>query len=166
MKIFFIFLVLMSFSIAVYGQSELEQKSRPATAGDVAGEWEMFYQKKGGLIPDNNPFIAPYQRFDFSEDGFIKNIALYKPFDEMALTIWRMAPKSSKYKFPKPGVLLIERSPKDGDLIIISIITEDMDISLRPDAPKLEKGDLALSYLTPDNKVYLQRYLKKINKNK
>lgn len=149
-------------AIKKMGESELEKKSQLPSSTEIVGTWEMVYQKNGNLILDNDIYIYPYQRFSFFSDGYVKNIGTTEPFDEKALRIWEVAPKTSKYRFTEKGVLLIEGSAGDLTPIIISVITEDLEQSLRPDAPKLKKGDLILSYLNSKNQVYLQRYLRKV----
>ena len=72
-------------------------------------------------------------------------------------------PRKTTYSFVSDGLLVINRSENDFDNIMISVITEDMTEPLRTGAPLLETGDLLLSYLDPDKKAYMQRYLRRVD---
>ena len=155
-------ILLLFFSGVAWGDNELANKSRLASAQDLFGEWEMSCQKNGNLIPNSDPYIMPYQRFYFFPDGYVKNIALNEPFDQQALSIWRMAPKSSQYRLKAAGEVFIKGSSGDITSIRVVVITQDLEESMIPGASTLKKGDLFLSYFTPDNKIYLERCLGKI----
>ena len=156
---------VVSVSSTAFSQDELQRKSRPAVQDDVIGTWEMIYQKHGGLVSSASLFVAPYQRIQFLADGYVKHVTSNRPLSAADLSLWKVAPKSSKYTFPKPGVLSVVRSPTDRDVIVISFITAHFERPLRPDAPILKKGDLLVSYLDPKNQLYLQRYLRRVAEN-
>lgn len=144
-------------------QNELEKKSRPASSADIVGVWEMLYQKYGSHFSADDPFVIPYQRFNFLADGHLKSIGSNAPFDDEKTLriIWEAAPVSTTYEILEPGVVII------GDSIgkytaVISLITDDLIELQWPDAPKLKKGDLAVAYVNPEKQVYLQRHLRKV----
>ena len=142
---------------------EIIRKTKPANLVDVIGKWEMFFQKNGNRIPNDDDFVVPYQRFHFFPDGYFTTLALREPFYADALAIWELAPKSSMYKFSDHGVLLIKGSSGDISSIMVSIVIEDFQKSLKVDTPKLKKGDLLFSYIRSNKEVYLIRYLRKID---
>lgn len=148
--------------------AELRQKSVPAKASDVIGEWDMCYQTVHPSLKAQaewSPFFADNQFFRFFEDGHVSNITSTPKLDpkEMQMMIDAM-PKNTTYKFIADGVLEINRSPIDHDNIMISVITADMAIPMQEGAPLLKKGDLILSYLDPNKQLYMQRYLRKRDK--
>ena len=155
------FISLAFLANTALADNALKEKSRPAETKDVIGVWEMYYQTHKDVSARNTLFFAPHQRFEFHEDGYVKNLASTKPFDPIILATLSKAPKSTRFNFVKPGVLTITRSVNDGDRIIVSVIIKDMESSLTPGAPLLKSGDLILSYLTPQKQLYMQRYFKR-----
>ncbi len=146
----------------VLAEGELSQKSRPALGPDMPGTWEMVYQKHGKVPAADSLFFARHQRFQFTADGRARNLASVRPFDAVILSVWENAPLSTRFRFSKPGVMNVVRSPRDQDWIVISVITADLKKALVPDAPLLKKGDLILAYMTPEKRVYMHRYLRRI----
>lgn len=162
--VLFVVFVLACFQGAVYGQTEVElqQKSVLAKASDVIGVWEMYYQVVRPSVKNESLFFSDYQFFKFFEDGYVVNIASTKKLDTKDVNMYiNTMPKKTTYRFIADGLLEINRSQRDFDSIMISIITADMTAFLREGAPLLKKGDLILSYLDPDKKLYMQRYLRK-----
>lgn len=143
---------------------ELEQKSKLATVSDVIGTWEMTYQVVGPSVKSDSMFFADYQVFKFFDDGYVKNLTATEQLDAEDIKMYlETIPRKTAYSFVADGLLEINRSQNDFDNIMISVITEDMMELLRDGAPLLKKGDLILSYLDPDKKLYMQRYLRRIN---
>lgn len=156
-------IIFLSLSSWVWAEeTELKKKSAPASPLDVIGQWEMIWQKNGGMIKDSDPYVFSHQRFEFFSDGYYKNIASDKPLDAAALVVWKAAPKTTKYGFLSPGLLLLTGAGGDKTVIVATVVLDDFVTGLKPDAPLLKQGDLLLSYLTPDKKVYLQRYLRRV----
>jgi len=146
----------------------LEKYTRPASTGDIEGKWEMIYQHNGEIIPENSPYIFPYQRFHFLSNGYVKVVASETPLDQVALVLWEHGPESTKYEFLKPGVLSITGEMGDKTSILAGVVTEDFPEALSADAPILKKGDLVFSYIASKEKsgvpsYYLLRYLRKID---
>lgn len=145
-------------------ENELEQKAKAATASDVVGTWKMTYQVVGPPIKSDDLFFADYQIFEFFDDGYVKHVTSTKSLDVEDVKMYlETMPRQTTYSFVADGLLVIDRSQHDVDNIIISVITEDMIEPLRDGAPLLKKGNLILSYLNPNNQLYMQRYLKKVN---
>ena len=145
---------------------ELEQKTKPALKEDVVGEWEMIWQLNAGSIPADDPFVAPYCMFYFSDNNGMVTMGSTKPFDEIvvAATTWKLAKQdfqTTTYEFRKPGVFLIKNKDTAQYYMVISLIMENLTDSVRPGAPKLKKGDLMLSY-SNEKGVYLVRYLRRV----
>lgn len=166
-KIWVLFLCALVFSSNVFAQSnvteELGNKSALAKQSDLLGQWEMIYQTVDPQIKNESPFFYDDQTWIFFEDGYVKNVASNKLMseDDRALYFNTM-PKTTKFSFLKDGLLEIVRNPKDVDIIYISIVTSNMEQSLRPGAPLLERGDLVLSYMHPSKKSsYMQRFLRR-----
>ncbi len=147
---------------AALADSEIQQKSRPATAKDVPGKWEMVYQRHGKVPAADSLFFARHQRFHFTADGFVQNMASQKPMDPAILAALDKAPRTTRFEFTKPGIMTVVRSPRDRDWIVISVITADLKRSLAPNAPLLKRGDLILAYLTPQRQAYMHRYLRRL----
>ena len=158
---FIVFWFLLFFCNVCFAESELTEKSRKATQSDLIGRWMMIYQTVSPLFMDKSLFFAEYQIFEFSEDGFVKNLESKKRHknEEISYLLENM-PKSSVYGFIEEGVLIIERSKKDFDNIAVSIAIEDFKKELRSAAPLLRKGDLIVSYRDRKKNLYMQRYLR------
>jgi len=145
-------------------ENELAQKSKPATADNVVGTWKMAYQVVRPSVKTDSLFFAGFQIFEFFKDGYVKNLAASKDLDiEKTKMYLEAMPRKTTYSFAADGLLVINRSLNDFDNIMISVITDDITEPLRKGAPLLKKGDLILSYLDPDKKPYMQRYLRKIS---
>ena len=143
-------------------ETEVQRNSRKATVRDIWGTWDMIWQRPlSGVVPDSL-FFAPFQRFEFARDSYVRVLASNKPIDAAAVKVWESAPKSALFLFEEPGILRIRRAEKDQDFIFTSVVTNDFVQPLRVGAPLLVTGDLLLSYLTPEKKLYLQRYLRRV----
>ena len=161
--IFSCFLLACNVSLA---ENELAEKSRKAKQSDLIGTWKMIYQTVSPLFRDKSLFFANHQIFEFSEDGYVKNIASNKKLErkEISSLLQRM-PKSTVYGLVDGGLLIIERSKKDLDNIVISIAVDDFKKSLRFMAPLLRKGDMIVCYLDRKKNLYMQRYLRRLNRS-
>jgi hypothetical protein len=71
--------------------------------------------------------------------------------------------ESTTYTFLKPGILFIKSMEGAQGTIAVSVATEDFVWSDAMDAPKLKKGELVFTYLTPEYKPYLELFLRKLN---
>ena len=142
---------------------ELERKSKPAVEEDIIGEWEMIWQLNKGVIPADDPFVAPYWMFYFSGNNGMVSMGLTYPFDGIAATTWKLAKQDlqTTYRLTEPGVFLIKNKDTTQYYVGMALITEDLTGSVKPGAPKLKKGDLYLFY-SNDNGVYLVRYLRRV----
>jgi hypothetical protein len=124
----------------------------------------MTYQTVRPSIKNNSLFFADYQVFCFLNNGFAKNVASTAQLNSQDVKMYlQTMPEKTTYSFVADGLLIIERSQQDFDNIVISIITDNITEKLQADAPLLEKGDLILTYLDPNKKPYMQRYLRKID---
>ncbi|MCG2711783.1 MAG: hypothetical protein L6416_05625 [Candidatus Omnitrophica bacterium] len=147
-----------------FSQNEFTEKSRKAKQSDLIGTWQMYYQSVSPLFLDKSLFFATYQIFEFCEDGCFKNFASKKkPKLEKINSLLQSIPRSTVYSFSGEGLLVIERSRKDFDNIIVSIAVDDFQNALRYMAPLLKKGDLIVSYRDLDKNMYMQRYLRRLN---
>lgn len=157
---FIVALTILQTSAAA-AETELDTKSRQATAADVPGTWEMTYQVVRPGMGDS-AFFSEHQVLQFLETGHVKNYASTSPLtpDKVRLFLETMPAKTS-FEFPADGLLLVKRSESDMDRIVISMVTKDFAKPLREGAPLLTKGTLLLSYLDPSGKLYMQRYLKR-----
>ncbi len=150
-----------------FGQSaatnELEQKSRLATDPDILGQWKMVYQAVEPRIKNESPFFYDDQVWVFFKEGYVKNVAVSETTPSEKSIYLNAMPKNVKFSFIREGLLKVEREPRtDVDHIFVSVITADMDQSIRPGAPRLKKGDLVLSYMGPSKKgPYMQRFLRR-----
>ena len=145
-------------------QSELDEKSRKAKQSDMIGTWTMTYQTVSPLFRDNSLFFANYQIFQFSEDGYVKNIASNKRQETGKINfLLQKIPQGSIYSFVGEGRVIIKRSKKDVDNILVSIAVDDFKKILRSRAPLLNKGEIIVSYLDPKDNLYMQRYLSRID---
>jgi hypothetical protein len=143
-------------------EDELRLKSKPANVRDVVGTWEMAYQAVRSDVSSDSLFFADYQVIKFLDDGYVKNVASTKALGASDVRMYLdKTPKKTTYSFFGDGMLVISRSQKDFDNIVVSIITENMKEPLREGAPLLKKGDLILAYFDPSKQVYMQRYLRK-----
>jgi hypothetical protein len=142
---------------------EMEQKTKPALKEDVLGEWEMIWQLNSGAMPADNPFVAPYWMFYFSDNNGMVAVGSTKPFDEIAAITWKLAKQDlqTTYEFSEPGVLFIKNKDTTQYYVGVALVTEDLTDSLKPGVPKLKKGDLYLFY-SNKNGVYLVRYLRRV----
>lgn len=156
-------LFLMVTAMMVSANQEFRQKAKFAQKEDILGTWQMVYQVIQPEYRSDSLFFSNYQMWEFSDDGFVKNIASTKP-QKLAETLsaFTTMPKKTAFSFTKKGYMVIKRSYKDTDTIIISLMNQDMAKSIRPNAPVLEEGDLILSYLGPENRVYMQRFLRRV----
>jgi len=146
----------------VYAQNELAQSSKKANKNDVLGRWVMFYQILSPPIKNDSPFFSAFQIFDFLDDNFLKTVTSTKALTDEEINVYlEKMPKRVRFTFMADGLLVIARSKRDIDNIVISIITKNMQSPLRAGEPMLQKGDLILTYLTPDKKPYMQRFLRR-----
>ncbi len=143
-------------------ESEVQRNSRKATVQDIWGTWDMIWQRPWSATVPDSLFFAPFQRFEFARDSYVRVLASSKPIDAAAVQVWESAPKSALFLFDEPGILRIRRTERDQDFILTSVVTNDFVQPLRVGAPLLVTGDLYLSYLTPEKKLYLQRYLRRV----
>ncbi len=159
----FIFITLCIIQITFCrAETELVEKSRKANIQDIIGRWEMTYQVVRPTIMNDSLFFAKFQLFDISNDGFVKNLTSKNILNEEVIqNLFENMPVKTRYLFSADGFLNISRSDRDVDSIVISIIEKNLLTPLRKDAPILKKGNLILSYLDPDQKLYMQRYLRR-----
>jgi len=148
-------------------ENTFTQKSKYPTTQDLVGTWEMVSQQTGPNVTfDNQATLFPFQRFEFTQDGYVKNLAQTTPFDGNADKYMASIPKNVTYHLYDNGLLQIRRSAANQDAIMISLMTDNLDLSTLPgapaDAPKLQKGDITLSYMTAKGEIYLTRQLRKI----
>ncbi|MCK4994035.1 MAG: hypothetical protein KAS13_03175 [Candidatus Omnitrophica bacterium] len=147
-------------------QNELLAKSRVAKQRDIIGTWKMTYQTVSPLFKDKSLFFANHQIFQFFEDGYVKNISSKKRLaPEKVSHLLQSMPKSNMYGVVDNGMLIIERSKHDLDVIAISIAIDDFKKALRSAASVLKKGDLIVSYRDPNQNLYMQRYLRRLTIN-
>ena len=120
----------------------------------------MTYQVVSPKVQDDSLFFAEHQVWSFSADGSVRNIASTKPqrISEI-MALFKTMPQQTTFQFAKDGVLFIQRSQADRDVIIVSFVTEDLSAALRAGAPLLKKGELILSYLGAAQQPSMQRYL-------
>ena len=148
------------------GQSELKNKTREAEKSDLIGIWKMTYQTVSPLFRDKSLFYADYQIFKFSEDDYVKNIALRKRIDpDKILSRLRRLPDKSIFFFSEPGLVTIKHSKADFEYIFVAIAENDFENRLRQRAPLLKKGDLIASYIDSKRNMYMQRYLSRVDFN-
>ncbi len=163
-KILLIFICFLFACNVCKAEDELSEKSRKAKQSDLVGTWKMIYQTVSPLFRDKSLFFADYQIFEFSADGYVKNIASKKKLErKKIISLLQRMPKSTVYGFADKGVLIVERSKKDLDNIVILIVEDDFKKSLRFMAPLLKTGDLVLSYLDRNENLYMQRYLRRLD---
>ncbi len=148
------------FCSVVHAEHELASTSRKANKMDIIGAWKMNYQIINPKMTKNSLFFANVQIFEFDADNFVKNIASNKNIKSNEIVKYLKAMrKTAKYSFVDDGLLEIKRSKGKFDNIVISIITADMKTAIRPGAPLMKRGDLILSYLDRNKKLYMQRIL-------
>ena len=130
----------------------------------MIGNWQMIYQTVSPLFKDKSLFFANYQIFQFFEDGYVKNVASKKRLQrEDISSLLERLPKSTAYSFVDDGQLIIERSNKNFDNMVVSIAVDDLEKALRSGAPLLKKGDLVVSYFDGNKNLYMQRYLRRLD---
>jgi hypothetical protein len=162
-KIISILLISFLFCSFACAQTDITQKSKKANKNSVLGLWRMTYQIVNPKIKNSSLFFAEYQVFNFDNDGYVKNVASKDKISAKDIKIFiETMPKKSTYSFIDDGLLVIKRSEKDADNIVISIITQDMQNPVRQGAPLMKKGDLILSYLDLNKQLYMQRFLRKL----
>ncbi len=156
-------IILLVLSTDCQAKHELEYKSKKANKEDVLGAWEMTYQLVRPGLDTDSLFFADNQILKFAADGYVKNITSTKTITkEVAKVYLETMPKRTTFLFAGDGLLIIERSKEDLDNIVISIITKDMKKPLRDGAPVLKKGELLLSYIDSNKKLYMQRFFRRI----
>ena len=163
MKILITLMAIFVINIA-HGSEELAEKTSVANQADLIGVWRMVSQQLPKNVDPASLFFAPYQIFHFAEDGKVRNFASDKGFSDADIDLYlKTAPALNKYK--AEGGLLSTVSP-DGKTtsIVVSKVDKDFLDAVYPGGPKLEKGMLIFSYIQPNKKVYLRRYLARYNK--
>lgn len=145
-------------------EEEMAKKSKKATRADVLGTWEMIHQDMRPGLNTNSMFFAQHQILQFREDDFASHITSNKPLEPGTVkALLETMPRKTTYKFVADGYLVIIRSEKDGDNIMAAVITDDVTLPLRKDAPLLKKDTLLFSYLDQNRQLYMQRYFRKID---
>ncbi|MFH1093638.1 MAG: hypothetical protein V1739_05745 [Candidatus Omnitrophota bacterium] len=163
-KIILIFSCFLLAGNICLAQNELTEKTRKAKQSDMTGTWMMIYQTVSPLFIDKSLFFASYQIFDFSENGYVKNIASNNKLEKKKInSLFQRMPQGTVYGFMDEGLLIIERSKKDSDNIAIFIAVADFKKNLRSGAPLLKKGDLIFSYLDDKKNLFMQRYLRRMD---
>jgi hypothetical protein len=158
-----IFLILLLCYNIVYAQDMTAAQDKKANKSDIVGMWKMNYQMVNQQAADKSLFFADFQIFDFSDDGFFRNISSYSDMSVKEIqNQFKAMPKTVKYSFVEPGILELKMSEKAADTIIISVITKDMKSAVRLKAPIMKKGDLIFSYLDVNKQLYLQRFLTRL----
>ena len=158
-----VLLMSIVYASPCFAQTGSIQELRRANAKDVAGSWQMLYQRVDPAIKTGSLFFADFQVFQFLNNGYFKNIASTGSPEKAAVKIYlETMPQKTTYTFVADGLLVIDRSENDFDNIAISIAVLDMGRPLLPEAPLLKKGDLLLTYLDPQKKPYLHRYFRTI----
>jgi len=163
-KILLIFTCFLLACNVCKAENEFTEKARKARPSDLIGTWKMIYQTVSPLFKDKSLFFANYQIFEFSSDGYVKNISSNRKLERKKIvSLLKSMPKSSVYGFVNEGMLIIEHSKKDLDNLVIYIAEDDFKKSLRSMAPLLRKGDLIVSYLDRNKNLYMQRYLRRLD---
>jgi hypothetical protein len=137
---------------------------------DILGTWDMVYQSTRPDINTNNLFFAKNQILDFTDDGYVRNIAT-KLADKsksnetkMAIAILSSSPKRTTFQLIRPGVLMIKRSPSDYDLIEVKMMKESSSFEGVPKDFPIKDGDLLFQYQDSSSKIYMTRFFRKIKK--
>lgn len=163
-KILMCFFCVFLFSAVCFARNEVAEKFKAANKNNILGTWKMIYQTVSPLFRDNSLFYADFQIFEFSQDGYFKNLSSKKVIDpEKAKRILERMPKGTTYSFINEGVVNIKRSEGDFYRVMISIAQEDLDEPIRQNAPLIEKGQLVASYVDANNNMYMQRYFTRID---
>ncbi len=134
---------------------------RPAQSEDIQGRWQMVFQGIRPDMPKDLILFAPYQLFEFTNEGYMRNYATDKPLDNMSVMIFDNIPLNTTYAFPQAGILNVVRSKKDSTQISISYVTQSRLGTEPKYLERLEQGDLVLTYFDPKKQPYMQHHLRK-----
>lgn len=145
-------------------KDELALNSRPASREEIAGIWEMTFQRFSKPVENDPEATARYQIFAFLEDGVFKNItATRRVSDEDRALFLDIMPANTRWEVPEAGLLVIRRSELDADGVEARRVTQDFQDELLSGSPPLKRGDLVLIYKDKQGIPYLRRYLQPIH---
>ena len=144
-----------------------ESPSRPATKKDLVGTWELVSVRP--VTDPKDPVFYPYQRYQFNGNSSMKYMTSGTPFTKEWLDKFRKEPAEIDFRVDERGVLsLMWQKIRHEESAICALVQKDVPAEVlakipadkRKGLPK--KGDMTLSYLTPEGRIAYQKVLTRV----